>query len=240
MSQNSLKEGIGMTDAPEFPQADPAVQYIVRQVAKIEDARACTAGYYKGQTALMRRLEKTDEELAKIHRLLEGLTPEDAARYFREGMDHAIREVEGEVRREIQKGADDAVARLAATSRNLELTAADVERQMERVQKNMAGSEGLLRSAVRQAAGEYAEPSPRGSKGSQQPRPISRPGSRPWSRSASTECRWRISSGWWGWPSPSASWSGEWSEYGRPPIARPILTCFCCTCRPLGQLFGNP
>lgn len=157
MSQNSLKEGIGMTDAPEFPQADPAVQYIVRQVAKIEDARACTAGYYKGQTALMRRLEKTDEELAKIHRLLEGLTPEDAARYFREGMDHAIREVEGEVRREIQKGADDAVARLAATSRNLELTAADVERQMERVQKNMAGSEGLLRSAVRQAAGEYAD-----------------------------------------------------------------------------------
>lgn len=157
MSQNSLKEGIGMTDAPEFPQADPAVQYIVRQVAKIEDARACTAGYYKGQTALMRRLEKTDEELVKIHRLLEGLTPEDAARYFREGMDHAIREVEGEVRREIQKGADDAVARLAATSRNLELTAADVERQMERVQKNMAGSEGLLRSAVRQAAGEYAD-----------------------------------------------------------------------------------
>ena len=157
MSQNSLKDGIGMTDAPEFPQADPAVQYIVRQVAKIEDARACTAGYYKGQTALMRRLEKTDEELAKIHRLLEGLTPEDAARYFREGMDHAIREVEGEVRREIQKGADDAVARLAATSRNLELTAADVERQMERVQKNMAGSEGLLRSAVRQAAGEYAD-----------------------------------------------------------------------------------
>ena len=157
MSQNSLKEGIGMTDAPEFPQADPAVQYIVRQVAKIEDARACTAGYYKGQTALMRQLEKTDEELAKIHRLLEGLTPEDAARYFREGMDHAIREVEGEVRREIQKGADDAVARLAATSRNLELTAADVERQMERVQKNMAGSEGLLRSAVRQAAGEYAD-----------------------------------------------------------------------------------
>ncbi len=157
MSQNSLKEGIGMTDAPEFPQADPAVQYIVRQVAKIEDARACTAGYYKGQTALMRRLEKTDEELAKIHRLLEGLTPEDAARYFREGMDHAIREVEGEVRREIQKGADDAVARLAATSRNLELTAADVERQMERMQKNMAGSEGLLRSAVRQAAGEYAD-----------------------------------------------------------------------------------
>lgn len=157
MSQNSLKEGIGMTDAPEFPQADPAVQYIVRQVAKIEDARACTAGYYKGQTALMRRLEKTDEELAKIHRLLEGLTPEDAARYFREGMDHAIREVEGEVRREIQKAADDAVARLAATSRNLELTAADVERQMERVQKNMAGSEGLLRSAVRQAAGEYAD-----------------------------------------------------------------------------------
>lgn len=146
-----------MTDAPEFPQADPAVQYIVRQVAKIEDARACTAGYYKGQTALMRRLEKTDEELVKIHRLLEGLTPEDAARYFREGMDHAIREVEGEVRREIQKGADDAVARLAATSRNLELTAADVERQMERVQKNMAGSEGLLRSAVRQAAGEYAD-----------------------------------------------------------------------------------
>jgi len=157
MSQNSLKEGIGMTDAPEFPQADPAVQYIVRQVAKIEDARACTAGYYKGQTALMRRLEKTDEELVKIHRLLEGLTPEDAARYFREGIDHAIREVEGEVRREIQKGADDAVARLAATSRNLELTAADVERQMERVQKNMAGSEGLLRSAVRQAAGEYAD-----------------------------------------------------------------------------------
>jgi len=157
MSQNSLKEGIGMTDAPEFPQADPAVQYIVRQVAKIEDARACTAGYYKGQTALMRRLEKTDEELAKIHRLLEGLTPEDAARYFREGMDHAIREVEGEVRREIQKAADDAVARLAATSRNLELTAADVERQMERVQKNMAGSEGLLRSAVRQTAGEYAD-----------------------------------------------------------------------------------
>jgi len=146
-----------MTDAPEFPQADPAVQYIVRQVAKIEDARACTAGYYKGQTALMRRLEKTDEELAKIHRLLEGLTPEDAARYFREGMDHAIREVEGEVRREIQKGADDAVARLAATSRNLELTAADVERQMERMQKNMAGSEGLLRSAVRQTAGEYAD-----------------------------------------------------------------------------------
>lgn len=157
MSQNSLKEGIGMTDAPEFPQADPAVQYIVRQVAKIEDARACTAGYYKGQTALMRRLEKTDEELAKIHRLLEGLTPEDAARYFREGMDHAIREVEGEVRREIQKAANDAVARLAATSRNLELTAADVERQMKRVQKNMAGSEGLLRSAVRQAAGEYAD-----------------------------------------------------------------------------------
>ncbi|MFA7122377.1 MAG: hypothetical protein WC277_12920 [Bacilli bacterium] len=157
MSQNSLKEGIGMTDAPEFPQADPAVQYIVRQVAKIEDARACTAGYYKGQTALMRRLEKTDEELAKIHRLLEGLTPEDAARYFREGMDHAIREVEGEVRREIQKAADDAVARLATSARSLEQTATDVERQMERMQKNMAGSEGLLRSAVRQTAGEYAD-----------------------------------------------------------------------------------
>jgi len=157
MSQNSLKEGIGMTDAPEFPQADPAVQYIVRQVAKIEDARACTAGYYKGQTALMRRLEKTDEELVKIHRLLEGLTPEDAARYFREGMDHAIREVEGEVHREIQKAADDAVARLATSARSLEQTATDVERQMERMQKNMAGSEGLLRSAVRQAAGEYAD-----------------------------------------------------------------------------------
>jgi hypothetical protein len=58
-----------MSEAPEFPQTDPAIKYIVDQVSKIEDQYACNAGYHRDHKAIKQRLDNLDiiiSELKKI------------------------------------------------------------------------------------------------------------------------------------------------------------------------------
>jgi len=50
-----------MTDTPEFPQADPAMQYIAREVAKLEEVAYCSTGYYKMQKEHRERQQKLIE-----------------------------------------------------------------------------------------------------------------------------------------------------------------------------------
>lgn len=85
------------SSTPTFPQADPAIQYIAERVSHIEDASNCTAGYYKNQKDILRRLEKTDEEINRLRGLIEGLDTRDLSRYFKESMDHVVREMQGDV-----------------------------------------------------------------------------------------------------------------------------------------------
>jgi type I site-specific restriction endonuclease len=56
-----------MTDHPEFPQESQAIQYIVDQVSKVEEASTCATGYYKSLSKIISRLDKTDVELNRLH-----------------------------------------------------------------------------------------------------------------------------------------------------------------------------
>lgn len=53
-------------DAPEFPQADPEIQYIVRQCSKIEEQYACNAGYHKDHKAIKQRLDNLDNIISSL------------------------------------------------------------------------------------------------------------------------------------------------------------------------------
>lgn len=55
-----------MAEHPEFPQESPATKYIVDQVSKIEDAHACSTGYYKSLGKVLDRLDKTDTLLVQL------------------------------------------------------------------------------------------------------------------------------------------------------------------------------
>lgn len=55
-----------MTGAPEFPQADPAIQYIARQCSKIEEQYACNAGYHKDHKAIKQRLDNLDNIISSL------------------------------------------------------------------------------------------------------------------------------------------------------------------------------
>lgn len=56
-----------MIEEIEFPQADPALQYIVRQVAKIEGQYACNAGYHRDHKDLRTRIDKMDVILSELN-----------------------------------------------------------------------------------------------------------------------------------------------------------------------------
>jgi len=58
-----------MTDHPEFPQESPAMRYIVDQVSKIEDAHACSSGYYHSLGKVLARLDKTDTALVQLQQV---------------------------------------------------------------------------------------------------------------------------------------------------------------------------
>ena len=58
-----------MADHPEFPQASPAMKYIIDQVSKIEEAQACGVGYYKSLGKVLARLDKTDQELNQLKKI---------------------------------------------------------------------------------------------------------------------------------------------------------------------------
>lgn len=55
-----------MTDHPEFPQESPAMKYVIAQVSKIEEAQACSTGYYKSLGKVLARLDKTDTALVQL------------------------------------------------------------------------------------------------------------------------------------------------------------------------------
>ena len=55
-----------MADHPEFPQETPATKYIIEQVSKIQDAQACSSGYYKSLSKVLTRLDKTDTVLNQL------------------------------------------------------------------------------------------------------------------------------------------------------------------------------
>jgi len=55
-----------MAEHPEFPQESPATKYIIDQVSKIEDAHACSTGYYKSLGKVLSRLDKTDTLLVQL------------------------------------------------------------------------------------------------------------------------------------------------------------------------------
>jgi cell division septum initiation protein DivIVA len=55
-----------MPEPPEFPKADPAIQYLVRQCSKIEEQYACNAGYHKDHKAIKQRLDNLDEIISGL------------------------------------------------------------------------------------------------------------------------------------------------------------------------------
>lgn len=52
-----------MTDRPEFPQADPALQYVAREIAKLDEVAYCSTGYYKMQKDHKARQDKLVETI---------------------------------------------------------------------------------------------------------------------------------------------------------------------------------
>jgi hypothetical protein len=63
-----------MTDHPEFPQESPAMKYVISQVSKIEETSNCTTGYYNSLGKVLKRLDKTDIELNRLHQATTDLT----------------------------------------------------------------------------------------------------------------------------------------------------------------------
>lgn len=62
-----------MSEPPEFPQESPAMRYVVDQVSKIEDAHACSDGYYRSLGKVLARLDKTDIALSQLRQVTESL-----------------------------------------------------------------------------------------------------------------------------------------------------------------------
>ena len=56
-----------MSEHPEYPQETPAMKYVIDQVSKIEDAQACSTGYYKSLGKVLARLDKTDIALNQLN-----------------------------------------------------------------------------------------------------------------------------------------------------------------------------
>lgn len=146
-----------MAEFPIYPQAEPALQYIVEQVSKIDNAQACTTGYYKSHKDLLRRLEKIDTELTRLRGLIDGLTPDDAARYFKEGMDQALGAIHEESQIEIGKNVDQAISRLNASSKKFEQSVDDVERRMKILKYDLKESDTVLNNAVEKASKHYVD-----------------------------------------------------------------------------------
>jgi hypothetical protein len=146
-----------MAEAPLFPQADPAMCYVVGQVAKIDDTQACTAGYYTALNNVARRLEKTDDELNKVRGLIEGLNPDDAARYFREGMNRAIKEVQTEATRDVKSTVDRQVSRLEGSASRLEDTVFTADQRIKTLYREIGEVDKTLVSAANHATAEFAE-----------------------------------------------------------------------------------
>jgi predicted nucleic acid-binding Zn-ribbon protein len=146
-----------MAEAPMFPQADPALCYVVEQVAKIDETQACTTGYYKALNNVLRRLEKTDEELNRLRMLVEGLNPRDASRYFREGMDLAIKEIRAEATQVVKSSVDQQVSRLERSASRLENTAFNVDLHMRELRKELGEVDGTLLNAAKQATTDLSD-----------------------------------------------------------------------------------
>ena len=146
-----------MAEAPTFPQADPALRYVVEQVAKIDDTQACTTGYYKALQNVLRRLEKTDTELNKLRGLVEGLNPDDATRYFQEGMSRAIKEVQADAAREVKSGVDRQVSRLEHSASRLEATVIDVVYHTKALRQEISEADGVLLTAAKQATADFSD-----------------------------------------------------------------------------------
>jgi cell shape-determining protein MreC len=58
-----------MTEAPEFPQADPAIRYIVEKVSQIENQYACNAQYHKDHKAIKQRLDNLDPVISELRKI---------------------------------------------------------------------------------------------------------------------------------------------------------------------------
>jgi len=122
-------------DHPEFPKADPALQYIVSQVSRIDDTASCTAGYYKALHEVLRRLDKTDEELNRIRGLLDGADPQSLAQHIRD----SFREIRADIGTELTSDLAPAVNKAVGAVANLNSTSFRAERRMEKLIADLSG-----------------------------------------------------------------------------------------------------
>lgn len=123
-----------MMDHPEFPKADPALQYIVSQVSRIDDTASCTAGYYKALHEVLRRLDKTDEELNRIRGLLDGADPQSLAQHIRD----SFREIRADIGTELTSDLAPSVNKAVGAVANLNSTSYRVESRMEKLISNLS------------------------------------------------------------------------------------------------------
>lgn len=145
------------SSAPTFPQADPAIQYIAERVSHIEDASNCTAGYYKNQKDILRRLEKTDEELTRLRGLIEGLDTRSLSQYLKESVNIAIRETQNDVLREMKTRVNPAICKMETWAVEIDHYASSLRSDMISVSRSLDDAERRLSTTAERAAAEYSE-----------------------------------------------------------------------------------
>lgn len=145
------------SSTPTFPQADPAIQYIAERVSHIEDASNCTAGYYKNQKDILRRLEKTDEEINRLRGLIEGLDTRDLSRYFKESMDHVVREMQGDVLKALKSGTDPVLSEMRSRVADAGSAASLLDRRFSSMIRALDNAERSLSTTAEKASEEYSE-----------------------------------------------------------------------------------
>jgi chromosome segregation ATPase len=123
-------------NSPQFPQADPAIQYIAERVSHIEGASNCTAGYYQSHQKLLRRLNKTDEELARIRQILTQIDDREVKALFKAGLQDVISEM-GQSVSDMRMCFDDISTEVSKSSSEIQKAAHEIRRDEELLSKDL-------------------------------------------------------------------------------------------------------
>lgn len=127
---------------------DPATKYIVEQVSKIKDVDTCVTGYYKNQTEIIRRLEKTDQELNRLRGLIEGLDTRDVSRYFKEGMDSALSDIYAEIGKAALEEMEPSILDAKRSLASMDSTSDRLERSMMKMVSSASQANNSFSEAI--------------------------------------------------------------------------------------------
>jgi len=131
---------------PVFPQESPAIQYIVGQVAMMQDAASCSRGYYKSHEKLLQRVNRTDVELDELKTLIKCLDAHiqllsghtdtrKVAESFKLALDEAISDISSNTRNEAKTILIKQTHNISESAKNMGIIVDKINRGLSLLEK---------------------------------------------------------------------------------------------------------